>query len=312
MKRYYSFNTYLRKIFKERVHKISINAGFRCPNLDGTKSLTGCIFCNNDAFSQKYDKNLSQIENVRKQIFDTIQFFLSSKRFKNIKKFIAYFQSYSNTYADLESLRNVFDIVKEFPQIVGISVSTRPDCIDIEKLKLINSYSDRYLIWIEYGMQTSDDKLLKWLNRNHTYEDFVSAVELTKKFDKINIAAHLIIGLPQQDVIKDAKEVTKLGLNGVKLHNLHVLKNTLLEQLYYQNKVKILDIDEYVDAVCKFLEHIPNDVVILRLVSSAKKELLVAPQWMNNKNNLIKMLQEKLELLDSYQGKYCEKKFCFL
>jgi radical SAM protein (TIGR01212 family) len=307
MERYFSFNTYLKQIFKERVHRISINAGFLCPNLDGSKSSFGCIFCNNDAFSQSYDSNLSQIENIRKQIVDTINFFSSNKRFKNIRKFIAYFQSYSNTYADVETLKNIFDVIKEFSQIVGISVSTRPDCIDIEKLKLLNSYSDKYLVWIEYGMQTSDDELLKWLNRNHTFEDFANAVELTKRFDKINIGAHIILGLPGQDVLKDAKKVAKLGLHGVKLHNLHVLKNTQLEQLYYQGEIKILDINEYIDIVCKFLEYIPENVVILRLVSSAKKELLIAPQWMNNKTAVVQMIQKKLEEMDTYQGKHSRK-----
>lgn len=304
MQLYYSFNQYLKNIFGERVHRISINAGFSCPNLDGTKSNTGCIFCNNLSFSQEYDKNLSQIENIKKQITDTIQFFSTNKRFKNIKKFIAYFQSYSNTYTNIETLKNVLDTVKEFPQIVGISVSTRPDCIDEDKLKVLDSFTEKYLVWIEYGMQTSDDKILSWLNRNHTYEDFVSAVELTKKFPKLKIGAHIILGLPNQDVIKDAKEVKRLSIDGVKLHVLHVLKGTKLEQMFYENKIKILSLDDYVETVCKFLEHIPENIVILRLVSSAKKDLLVAPQWMNNKTYVISKIEKRFISTGSHQGKF--------
>ncbi len=207
MERYFSFNRYLRQIFGERVHRISIDAGFSCPNLDGSISDKGCIFCNNLAFVQQYyDNKVSQLENVRKQIQDAINFYSNSKRFK-IKKFIAYFQSYTNTYADVEKLKSVYDVVKEFTQIVGISISTRPDCIDEEKLKLINSYTEKYLVWMEYGMQTSDDKILIWLNRGHSWNEFVNAVELTKKYPKINIGAHIIVGLPQQDIIKDAEEV---------------------------------------------------------------------------------------------------------
>jgi radical SAM protein (TIGR01212 family) len=303
MERYFSFNRYLRQIFGERVHRISIDAGFSCPNLDGSISDKGCIFCNNLAFVQQYyDNKVSQLENVRRQIQDAINFYSNSKRFK-IKKFIAYFQSYTNTYADVEKLKSVYDVVKEFPQIVGISISTRPDCIDEEKLKLINSYTDKYLVWIEYGMQTSDDKILIWLNRGHSWNDFVNAVELTKKYPKINIGAHIIVGLPQQDIIKDAKEVGRLKLNGVKLHVLHILKNTYLEKLYNEGKIKILEENEYINEVCKFLENMPKDVVILRLVSSAKKELLLAPEWMNDKTKIILKINERLEQLNSYQGK---------
>lgn len=297
--RYFSFNHYLKKIFGKRVHRISINAGFSCPNLDGSIDNKGCIFCNNAGFVKEDSK-----KSVEQQILDAINFFSNSKHFKSIKKFIAYFQAYTNTYADVDKLKQTYDVVKKFPQIVGISISTRPDCIDEEKLKLISSYTDNYLVWIEYGMQTSDDKILVWLNRNHTYEDFVKAVELTKKFPKINIGAHIILGLPQQDVIKEAKEITKLKLNGVKIHNLHILKNTSLEKLYYEGKVSVLKENEYVKLVCDFLENIPNDTVILRLVSSAKKEYLVAPEWINDKSKVISDINSELIKRNSYQGRY--------
>lgn len=296
--RYFSFNHYLREIFGERVHRISLNTGFSCPNLDGSINNKGCIFCNNAGFVEEDAK-----KNVEQQIIDAINFYSNSKNFRNIKKFIAYFQAYTNTYADIDKLKQTYDVVKKFPQIVGISISTRPDCIDEEKLKLINSYTENYLVWIEYGMQTSDDKILSWLNRGHKYEDFINAVELTKKFSKIKIGAHIILGLPEQDVIKDAKEITRLKLNGVKIHNLHILKDTFLEKLYYEGKVSVLKEDEYVKLVCDFLENIPNDTVILRLVSSAKKEYLIAPLWMNNKFNIITKINQELENRNSYQGK---------
>ncbi len=298
--RYFSFNTYLKKLFGERVHRISINAGFCCPNLDGTKSDKGCIFCNNLSFVKEYNFNTNQIENIKKQIEESIDFFTKQK---NIKKFIAYFQAYTNTYADVETLKTTYDIIKLYPQIVGLSISTRPDCIDEERLKLINSYTQDYLVWVEYGMQTSDDKILNWLNRNHNFCDFEKAVELTKKFPKINIAAHVILGLPNQDVVKDAKEVSRLKLNGVKLHVLHVVKDTCLEKLYYEGKVKLVEEDEYVKQVCDFLENIPKDVVILRLVSTTKKEFLIAPVWMNNKNSVILKIKNELQKRNSYQSK---------
>lgn len=306
MERYYSFNNYLKQIFGERVHRIGLNVGFNCPNLDGTKSSKGCIFCNNKSFIE-IDNDIS----VEEQIRQALKFFSTSKRFRNIKKFIAYFQAYTNTYGTVEKLKQVYDIVKNFPQIVGIFISTRPDCIDEEKLRLINSYTEDYLVWIEYGMQTSDNNILTWLNRGHTYEDLIKAVELTKKFPKINIGIHLILGLPGQDVIKDAKEITKLKISGVKIHLLHVLKNTPLERLYYEHKIKILTEEEYVREVCNFLEFIPSSVVILRLISTAKDKFLVAPRWMNNKFQVIKNIEEELVRRNSFQGIKIEKMVSF-
>lgn len=306
MKFIFSFNSYLRQIFGERVHRIGLNAGFSCPNLDGTKSSTGCIFCNNKSFIA-IDNNIS----VEEQIRQTLKFFSTSKRFRNIKKFIAYFQAYTNTYGTVEKLKQVYDVVKTFPQIVGIFISTRPDCIDEEKLKLINSYTENYLVWIEYGMQTSDNNILSWLNRGHTYEDLIKTVELTKKFPKINIGVHLILGLPGQDVIKDAKEIAKLKIAGVKIHLLHVLKDTPLEKLYHEHKIKILTEEEYVREVCDFLEFIPSSVVILRLISTAKDEFLVAPRWMNNKFQVIKKIEEELVRRNSFQGIRVEKMVSF-
>lgn len=300
MQRYFSFNTYLKQIFKERVHRISINAGFCCPNLDGTISQKGCIFCNNLSFVKEYNFNLNQIENIKNQIEQSIEFFTKHKK---IKKFIAYFQAYSNTYSDPETLKKIYDVIKNYPQIVGLSISTRPDCIDEEKLKLINSYTDNYLVWIEYGMQTSDERLLSWLNRGHTFCDFVKAVELTKKYSDIKVGAHIILGLPQQDILKDARAVTELKIDGVKLHVLHVVKGTYLEKLYNEKKVKIIDEDEYIKQVCDFLENIPKNVVIFRLVSTSKTEFLVAPSWMNNKNDIISKIEKELEKRNSYQGK---------
>ncbi len=300
-KQIYTFSEYLKEIFGERVHRISINAGFSCPNLDGKKSSLGCIYCNNDAFSVKYDNSISAKDNIKRQIVEGIKFYSTYYR---IKKFIAYFQSYTNTYADIATLKEMYDTIKEFKEIVGISISTRPDCVNEEILELINSYTEEYLVWVEYGMQTSDDELLLWLNRNHTFKDFVNCVELTKKFSKINISAHLILGLPNQNVSKEAAAVVNLKLNGIKFHVLHVLKNTQLEKLYCDNKITIVSQKEYVDDVCYVLTHIPENVVVMRLVSTAATEMLVSPLWMNNKQKVISEIRQKLTDKGWYQGKF--------
>lgn len=308
--RYYSFNKYLREVFGERVHRISLDAGFSCPNIDGKISKEGCIYCNNKAFNSACRNNgedtfplNQQIEDIRQQIKSSIEFY--NKKFK-VKKFIAYFQSFSNTYADVQILRRKYDVIKEFPQIVGLFISTRPDCIDEQKLKLISSYRNEQikLVWIEYGLQTTNNDILKFINRGHNYENFLSAVFITKKYN-IQIGTHLILGLPGQNILEDVEKISALPIDGIKFHLLHVLKDTPLEKIYYKGEISLLSEKEYVQMLCDCLERLRKDIVILRLVSTADEKFLVAPKWMNNKHKIISEIQKELERRDSFQGKYC-------
>ncbi len=317
IKRYYSFNDYLREKFGERVHRISIDAGFSCPNLDGSLSKDGCIYCNNKAFSmhlrRNSDDNLynetGRIEGIKEQIKSSIKFYKGKYK---IKKFVAYFQSFSNTYADINTLKKTYDVIKEFPEFVGLFISTRPDCVDEEKLDLIESYK-KYdnikTVWIEYGLQTTDNKILKSINRGHTYEDFLEALKLTKRCN-IKVGVHLILGLPGQcykDIMSDAVKIAKLPIDGIKFHVLHILRNTLLEKIYYEKKIKIFSDKEYVSTVCDFIERIPKNFVILRLISNSKKEYLISPQWINKKNEIITEIKQELERRDTFQGKFLSK-----
>jgi radical SAM protein (TIGR01212 family) len=295
--RFYSFNTYLREIFKERVHRISLNAGFGCPNLDGYLSSSGCIYCNNRAFAVYAHSNSSIEEQIEKSIN-----FYSEKLV--IKKFIAYFQAFTNTYADTDTLREKYDVIKKFPQIVGLFISTRPDFIDEEKIKLISSYKDNYLVWVEYGLQTTHNHILKIINRNHTYEDFIKALDLTRKYG-INVGVHIIAGLldeTYEEVMEDARRLGLLDIQGVKFHILHVLKDTLLEKRYSEGKVNLLSQDEYTKIICDFLERLPSSVVLLRLVSTASMDYLVAPLWINNREEVILSIKKELEKRGTYQG----------
>ncbi|RKY40024.1 MAG: TIGR01212 family radical SAM protein [Candidatus Omnitrophota bacterium] len=295
--RYYSFNRYLRRVFKERVHRISIDAGFSCPNIDGTKGSRGCIYCNNRAFSRYSFTKLD----IRTQIIQSAKFYQDRI---GARKFIAYFQAFSSTYADVDTLKRTYDIIREFPFFVGLFVSTRPDCIDEEKIKMIAEYRKEYLVWIEYGLQTTHNHILELINRNHTYEDFLKTLELTKKY-KINVGVHMIIGLPTQsyeDIMMDAERLSRLNINGVKFHLLHVLKDTELERWFRGGRIKLLTPDEYVKIICDFLERIPSHFVILRLISTADKNYLVAPLWMNRKNEIIEKIKKELESRNSYQG----------
>jgi len=295
--RYYRFSKYLREKFGDRVHKVSINAFFSCPNRDGTKSKEGCIFCDNRSFSPKIE-NLP----IEKQIEQGIEY---GKRRYKAKKFIVYFQTYTNTYGEIKEMKEKYDTIKKFKDVIGISIGTRPDCIDEDKLNLIESYTKNYEVWIEYGLQSIHDKTLKLINRNHTYSDFLKAIDLTKNRN-IKICAHVIIGLPgetEQDILETAKECAKLKLDGIKIHPLHIIKGTKLHKFYNEGKYIPMEIEEYVNICCKFLEYLYPETIIQRLTADCHKEFLIAPWWINQKENLIKKIEEKMEKNDSWQGK---------
>ncbi|MFH1547863.1 MAG: TIGR01212 family radical SAM protein, partial [Candidatus Omnitrophota bacterium] len=220
-------------------------------------------------------------------------------------KFIVYFQAYTNTFAPLNILKERYDVVRKFQDIVGISIGTRPDCVNEEILDLINSYSKDYEVWLEYGLQSIHDKTLKLINRHHTYKDFFKAVELTKKRN-IKICAHIIIGLPnetKEEILETAKTLAKLKIDGVKIHPLHIVKGTKLEEFYNKDKYKPLELDEYVNIVTEFLGYIPPTTVIQRITADCPKEFLVAPLWILNKNAVLNLIEKKLEENNTYQGK---------
>ncbi|MBU1121958.1 MAG: TIGR01212 family radical SAM protein [Candidatus Omnitrophota bacterium] len=296
--RYCSFNRYLQDKFGVRVHRISVNAGFGCPNFDGTKSREGCIFCNNKAFS--HYTNLKGVS-LEEQITQGMKY--ARNRFK-AKKFILYFQSFSNTYADISTLREKYSYIKKFDDIVGLAISTRPDCIDKEKLDMIEGFCSDYEVYLEYGLGSVGDKTLELINRNHLFIDFVKAVELTTKYN-INIGVHLILGLPGEkidDMFETARILSKMPLWGVKFHCLHVVKDTGLEKLYNNREIELLSQDEYVNILVRALEIIPDNWVILRLVSDADRSQLIAPLWINNKQEVLRKIEAELVKRNSCQG----------
>ena len=299
--RFYSFNSYLQRLFGERVHRISIDAGFDCPNLDGTLNSDGCLYCNNKAFGT-YARTNSPIE---EQIGDSIKFY--NERL-GVNKFIAYFQSFTNTYATLEVLKEKYEVIRKFPQIVGLAISTRPDCVDEERIKLISRYKEEYLVWLEYGLQTTHNHILKKINRQHTYQDFLKACELSRKYG-INVGVHMILGLPfatYNDMIQDAQNIARLDIQGIKFHILHTLRDTVLCQMYERGEIDLLTKNEYVRIICDFLERIPSSWVVLRLVSTAFSEYLVAPSWINAKSQVIEDIKKELKNRESRQGCYYE------
>ncbi len=305
-KRYNPYSKYLEDLFNCKVYKITIDAGFSCPNRDGSISYDGCIFCDSGgSFSQAHSSRLSVEEQVEAGINKL------EKRFK-AKKFIAYFQAFSNTYADINTLKQVYDKAFLNEKVVGLSIGTRPDCIDSEKIELISSYAKNKEVWIEYGLQSVHDKTLKLINRGHTVQDFYDAVKLTK--DKgIKICAHVIIGLPGEthdDMLKTADILANLGIDGVKIHLLCVLKGTKLEEMYKNNEVKILETDEYISLTCDFLEKLPPQTVIQRLAGTGLKPIQVAPKWIGAKFKMLNYIDAELQRRNSFQGIYygnCDK-----
>ena len=298
--RYYKFSSYFKTLgLPYRVHKVTVDSGFSCPNRDGTISADGCIYCDNKGFSINTRKNPLSIED---QISSGIN---SLKRSIKAEKFIVYFQAYTNTYAPLDRLKEVYDTVKKFRDVMGISIATRPDCVNKEIIELIGSYAKDYDVWIEYGVQSAHDRTLEFINRGHSYKDFLKAVELTRRIHDIKICGHVILGLPGEDremMLDTAKKIGSLKLEGLKIHPLHIIKGTKASQLYESGKIDLLDMDEYIDIVVRYLEYIWPGTVIQRISADCPKELLVAPLWILDKPAFLKALDKKLLERDTFQG----------
>ena len=298
--RYFSFSEYLKTIFKEKVFRVTVDAGFTCPNRDGTKGKGGCIYCYSGSEYNKEKRELS----VKEQISQGIE---RVKRRYGAEKFLVYFQAFTNTYGPVDKLKTIYDSVKEFKEVVGIIIGTRPDAVPDEVLELINSYTKDYLVWIEYGLESSHFKSLKWMNRGHGVSDFVDAVLRTRKFPRINICAHTILGLPTEDyddMMETARFLAAFEIDGVKIHPLHIIKNTPLERIYKEKPFKLLELEEYVDLVVDFIERLPPKTVIQRVTGEAPEELLIAPKWCSHreKNRVIQMIRKRFEERDTYQG----------
>jgi radical SAM protein (TIGR01212 family) len=280
-KGYYKFSAYLKEHFGTKVSKISVDAGFSCPNKDGKINRDGCIYCDNRAFSfqARQDKPLG----LQKQIRDGIE--AAKKKFK-AEKFIVYFQAYTNTYAPINVLKQNYDVIKEFKDIVGISIATRPDCVDEDILKLIDSYADKYEVWIEYGLQSIHNKTLQLINRGHSYEDFLKTFEMTKKY-RIKICVHVILGLPDETeemMMQTAKEMARIKIDAIKIHPLHIIKDTKLNDMFKKGEYRPLELDEYIKILTKLLSSLGPEIVIERISALCPKELLVAPEWVSQRN----------------------------
>jgi hypothetical protein len=298
VKPYNDYSAHLKQKYGTKVYRIGLDAGFSCPNRDGTKGTGGCIYCDDSGSRAAYaDPDMPVSDQLKTRIAHL-------NKEKGATKFIAYFQAFTNTYAPVDRLKKIYDEILPFEGIVGMSIGTRPDAVDNEKLKLIASYKDRYETWIEYGLQSSHDKALKLLSRGHSYEDFVKAVKLAKEHG-IRVCAHVILGLPgetQDDIIATAKRLSELKIDGIKIHLLHVLKGSALEKLYLDGKIKLLSQNEYAEFACDFLENLSKDIIVQRLTGQGSRESHVAPDWALDKLDTIRKIEETFKKRGTAQG----------
>ncbi len=296
-KRYNQFSAYLKNRFGAKVYKITIDAGFSCPNRDGTISSGGCIFCDDTGSFSQAHSNLLSIENQVEEGVKNL-----SARFK-AEKFMSYFQAYTNTYRPVNELERIYRASLNHSDVVGISIGTRPDCVDDDKLNLISDISKDYYTWIEYGLQSSHDKTLLKINRGHDYNCFLRAYEKTKN-KGINVCVHVIFGLweSRDEILQTAQRLADLKIDGIKIHMLCALQGTKLAKMYDNNEIDFMSEDEYVSLVCDFLEILPPQTTIHRLAGNGYRKSLIAPRWLGAKLDCLNKIDREFLKRNSWQG----------
>ena len=275
-------------------YKITLDAGFQCPNRDGTISNGGCIFCDEVGSYSRCNNDLT----IQEQINSSIE--KLSAQFK-AELFIAYFQSYSNTYAPVEKLKKVYDSVFENDKIVSIAIGTRPDCVDDVKLDLISKYPNP---WIEYGLQSAKDESLAWMNRGHDYNCFKNAVIKTKE-KNIKVCAHIILGIPnetKQDMLNTAKKLAELNVDSIKIHMLTILKDSPLYKLYQEKPFYLMNMEQYSEIICDILEILPKTCSIQRIAGTGYSETTIAPLWVNRRFEILNMIDKIMLQRNAFQG----------
>jgi hypothetical protein len=292
----------LKKTFSERIHKIPINAGFTCPNRDGSRGVGGCTYCNNVAFNPFYsNKN----NDVVKQLDDGIKFY--SKRY-GVNKFLAYFQAYTNTYGELEELKHLYNIALNHENIIGIILGTRPDCINDELLDYFSELSSRYYISVEYGIESSHNTTLKFINRCHTFEESVDAIKRTSGRGLLT-GAHIILGLPGESkemMIETIQKVSSLALSSLKIHQLQIVKQTVMAKQYIDRPGLFHNYTpgEYVELVVDLLEYLNPSIVIERFISETPPGLIIYPDWKGLRTyDFVRLIEDRLEERDTHQGR---------
>ncbi len=298
--RYNRLNKYLKNKFGERTLKICIDGGFTCPNRDGKISTHGCIFCSEKGSGEHIKKS---------DISMQIKNYFESYKAERANKFIAYFQNFTNTYDSVENLKEKYDSALIDNRIVALAIATRPDCINEDICKLIASYKEKIDVWVELGLQTSNDDTGILINRGYSNETFTKAVELLNKYN-IEIVTHIMIGLPNEsfdDIKNTINFINNHNIQGIKIHSTYVVENTILAEMYKNGSYTPITLEYYISAVSYVLTHISQDIVIHKISGDAPKDLLLAPEWNSHKKWILNGINKFLEENDLWQGKFYKK-----
>jgi hypothetical protein len=311
-RRFYSYRRYFQKIFGGRVQKLSVDAGFGCPNRDGTKGNGGCTYCNNEAFNPSY---CSPAKSITVQLEEGKSF--HAWRYRRSVKYLAYFQPFSNTYAPLEQLKAVYEEALKVPDIVGLVISTRPDCLGDDKWEYLAALARRCHLHLEVGIESCNDTTLSRINRGHTFAETVEAVKMAGR-KGIPVGGHLIFGLPGEtrvDMLQQAEILSRLPFTTLKFHQLQIIRGTAMEKDYLENPLNytLFEKNEYIDFIIRFIEKLRPDIVIERFTAEAPPAMLVAPDWgLERADALLVRIENEMKKLQTWQGRLYtpDKKFC--
>lgn len=307
-KRYNTLNDYYREIFGEKIFKIPIDAGFDCPNRDGTVAHGGCTFC---TVSGSGDAIVAPDAPIRDQFYEEIHFM--HRKWPEVKKYLVYFQNFTNTHDTVDVIRERYEQAINEPGVVGINIGTRPDCLPDETIAYITELSERMHVTVELGLQTTYDETSKIINRAHTYDLYVKTVKRLRELaPKVEIVSHLINGLPGENhemMVENVRRcVTDNEIDGIKLHLLHLMTSTKMQRDYHEGRLRLLSMDEYVNIICDQLEIIPKNIVIHRITGDAPRDMLIGPMWSLKKWEVLNAIDKEMERRGTYQGCKLESK----
>ncbi|WP_139193814.1 TIGR01212 family radical SAM protein [Anaerobacillus alkalidiazotrophicus] len=302
-KRYHSWNFHLRQQFGEKIFKIPLDAGFDCPNRDGRVASGGCTFCSErgsgDFAGDRKDDLVTQFNTIKEKMH---------KKWPT-GKYLGYFQAYTNTYAPVEELREMYEVILQQDDVVGLSIATRPDCLPDDVVEYLGELNKRTYLWVELGLQTVHQRTADLINRAHDYQTYVDGVEKLRKHN-IRICSHIINGLPLENyemMMETAKEVAKLDVQGIKIHLLHLLRKTAMVKQYEKGLLEFMDLPTYINLVCDQLEVLPPEMVIHRLTGDGPSDLMIGPMWSLNKWEVLNAIDAELKKRNSWQGKYFQR-----
>lgn len=305
-KRYHTWNYHLRETFGHKIFKVALDGGFDCPNRDGKVAYGGCTFCSaagsGDFAGNRTDHLVKQFNDIKVKMHE---------KWKD-GKYLGYFQAFSNTYAPVSELQEKYEIILQQPDVVGLSIATRPDCLPDDVVDYLAELNERTYLWVELGLQTVHETTANLINRAHDYDCYIEGVEKLRKHG-IKVCAHIINGLPQETpemMLETARAVAKLDIQGIKIHLLHLLKGTPMVKQYEKGLLQFLSFDEYVSLVCDQLELLPAEIVVHRITGDGPPDLMIGPMWSLRKWEVLNAIDDELKRRNSWQGKFAVKEGC--